>query len=171
MSNDDIMNKSRKMQVIREVNIEAEDFYEEAKQLGDHAAWALTGKRRSQMTGLENIADSAFKTSDVFDYIKRQTARVEQWKKIIPKNNNWSPVQTLYIEDVFGVRLLKYLENDLRGRRESVCGADRLDVGNKARDDEPYLERYIYLLLIRQFVHQMVAQYEFRVGMSDEEEE
>ena len=45
------------MKIIREVNIQAENFYNEAVKLGDHAAYALKAQHRSQMTNLENIAD------------------------------------------------------------------------------------------------------------------
>ena len=63
------------MKIIREVSIQAEDFYDDAVKLGDHAAFALKATHRSQMTSLENIAESTFKTSDIFDYIKKQTSR------------------------------------------------------------------------------------------------
>ena len=62
------------MKIIREVSIQAEDFYDDAVKLGDHAAFALKAAHRSQMTSLENIAESTFKTSDIFDYIKKQTS-------------------------------------------------------------------------------------------------
>jgi hypothetical protein len=57
------------MKIISEVNIQAEDFYDDAVALGDLAAVMLEENHRSQMTSLENIAESTLKTSDVFDYI------------------------------------------------------------------------------------------------------
>ena len=66
---------------IREVNIQAEEFYKDAVDLGTHAAYTLKDNHRSQMTGLENIAESALKYSDIFDYIKRQTARYSYWQQ------------------------------------------------------------------------------------------
>src|SRR2546428_2762963 len=93
------------MKIIREVNIHAEAFYEEAKKLGDHAADAFGEKHRSQITGLENIAESAFKTSDILDYIKRQTARHDHWRK-----------------DNFGKKLIEKLETELANRQKAICG-------------------------------------------------
>src|SRR5258708_39444003 len=80
------------MKLIREVNIQAENAYEHAVQMGDRAAHSFQllntpGKKnnhRSQMTNLENIAESAFKTSDIFNYIKRQTARQDYWRQALP---------------------------------------------------------------------------------------
>jgi hypothetical protein len=68
----DQKNKIDEMKIIREVNIQAEAFYAEAKKLGDHSADAFGEKHRSQITGLENVAETALKTSDIFDYIKRK---------------------------------------------------------------------------------------------------
>jgi hypothetical protein len=43
---------NREMQIILEVNIQAEKFYDQAIRLGEHAAFVLGRDRRSQMTGL-----------------------------------------------------------------------------------------------------------------------
>ena len=48
---------NQKMKIIREVNNQAELFYNDAVRLGDYAASMLTNRHRSQMTSLENIAD------------------------------------------------------------------------------------------------------------------
>ena len=69
---------NREMQIIREVNIQAEEFYQTAQDLGNHAAYALKAAHRSQMTGLESVAESSFKTSDILDYIKKQTTRIRR---------------------------------------------------------------------------------------------
>lgn len=137
-------NNIDELKIIREVNIQAEAFYEEAKRLGDLAAEAFGEKHRSQITGLENIAESAFKTSDVFDYIKRQTARHDHWHK-----------------NDFGKKLLEKLETDLAKRRDAICG--RLKISNKT-DEERQERRRLHLLLMRQFIRQMAVQYEFQVS-------
>lgn len=67
----------QELKIIIEVNEAAEQFYSESFKLGEHAAAVITNRHRSQLTNLENVANSAFKSSDVFDYIKRQTARYE----------------------------------------------------------------------------------------------
>ncbi len=140
----DQQNKIDEMKIIREVNIQAESFYEEAKNLGDYAAASFGEKHRSQITGLENIAESALKTSDVFDYIKRQTARHDHWR-----------------QDNFGKNLIEKLESDLATRQKVISAglkiSERTDEGRQER-------RRIHLLLIRQFVRQMAVQYEFQVS-------
>lgn len=146
------------LKVIREVSIEAEDFYEEAVKLGNHAAYALKARHRSQMTGLENIAESTFKTSDVFDYIKKQTARFPQWRQADPKARD--PNQG------FGERLKEYLEKELARRLAALCGPRRLNIG-EATDEERQMRRQIYLLLIRQFIRQVVVHYEYQVSLGN----
>lgn len=143
---------NREMQIVREVSIEAEDFYEDAVKLGDHAASTLEVRHRSQMTGLENIAESTFKTSDVFDYIKKQTARFSHWRQPFsePKNSNQG----------FGERLKAYLEGELVEKLDNVC--KRLGIGDSYKDKQE--RRHIYLLLIRQFVRSMVVEYEYQVS-------
>ncbi len=143
------------VKIIREVNVQAEEFYKDAVEMGIHAASALKANHRSQMTGLENIAESALKYSDIFDYIKRQTARYSYWQQG-PEHEKTG--------EAFGERLLKYLEQELRNRRDSVCR--RLVVGDKTEEDKQ-LRRHLYLLLIRQFVRQLVVQYEYRARLVD----
>ncbi len=137
-------NKIDEMKIIREVNIQAEAFYEEANALGDHAAEAFGEKHRSQITGLENIAESSFKTSDIFDYIKRQSARHEHWRK-----------------DDFGKKLIEKLEIELAKRQKAICGGLRI---SEKTDEGRQERRRVHLLLIRQFVRQMAVEYEFQVS-------
>lgn len=135
------------MKVIREVNRQAEALYEVAKQLGDQAAEAFGEKHRSQITGLENIAESALKTSDIFDYIKRQTARHDHWR-----------------QGGFGSQLLNTLEKEIATRRDAICNNKNLDISNKT-DAGRQERRRIYLLLMRQFLRQMAVEYEFQVSL------
>src|SRR5215469_3062378 len=90
-----VEHKNREIKIIREVNNQAELFYDEAVKIGDHAAHALGRSHRSQLTGLENVAESALKITDIFDYIKRQTARYNYWRAAFPPHT----------KDVFGERL------------------------------------------------------------------
>ena len=150
------------MKIIREVSIQAEDFYDEAVKLGDHAASALTERHRAQMTSLENIAESTFKTSDIFDYIKKQTSRFPYWRQPLreQKESNLG----------FGERLKHYLENDLPKRLATICDAKRLNIGNTT-DEQKQERRRIYLLLIRQFIRQMVVEYEYQVSLGNKKKE
>ena len=158
---------NREMQIILEVNVQAENFYEKAVQLGDHAAKVLGSRRRSQMTGLENITDSALKKTDIFDYIKRQTARFSFWRQSVPYNKSQGSSHNAVDDKGFGERLLYYLEKDLDEiYLKEICSKDRLNIGN-TKEEERYERRRISLLLIRQFIHQMVAAYEFQVSMSN----
>jgi hypothetical protein len=139
------------MKIIREVNIEAEDFYQDAVKIGQHAAEALKVYHRSQMTSLENIAESTLKTSDIFDYLKKQTARFPYWRQRVPDH-----------DEVFGERLKNYLEKNLTRRLEELC-TQRLKLGANTYEEKQERRR-IYLLMIRQFIRQMVVEYEYQVS-------
>ncbi len=144
------------MKTIREVSLEAEICYPEVIKLGDHAAYALTARHRAQLTGLENIAESTFKTADILDYIKKQIARFNHWRKPDPTASN--PQQG------FGERLRYYLEEDLSLRVGRICRRERLNVGDTT-EDEQQTRRHIRLLLMRQVIRHIVVQYEYRVSV------
>lgn len=144
------------MKIIREVHIQAENFYSDAVKLGDHAAYVLRAQHRSQMTNLENIAESAFKATDIFDYIKKQTARLVQWRQPFPDDKDGNVG--------FGERLKRYLEDNLQTRLENICGPTRLSIGNTS-DEDKQTRKWIYLLLVRQFIRQMVVEYEYQVSL------
>ena len=146
------------MKIIREVNIQAENFYSEAVKLGDHAAYALKAQHRSQMTNLENIAESSFKATDILDYIKKQTARFSYWRQPFPEDKD--------ANTGLGERLKHYLEHHLQTTLENICGPKRLDIGNTS-DEDKQERRRIYLLLIRQFIRQMTVEYEYQVNFGN----
>jgi hypothetical protein len=148
---------NNEMQIIREVNAQAEAFYAVAEHLGQHAAYALKASHRSQLTGLENIAESAFKTTDILDYIKKQTARYSFWRQGYPRSEN--------PDEGFGESLKNYLDRDLRTKRDTLCNG-RLKIGDKT-DEEKQLRRHVYLLLMRQFIRQIVIEYEYSVSQSN----
>lgn len=152
---------NREMKIIYEVSNQAEKYYKDAVDLGDHAAHVLRAAHRSQMTSLENIAESTFKTSDVFDFIKKQTARFSYWRQSMPENT--SAAENKKANQPFGPRLKDFLEQDLKKAADELCDPARLEIGN-ATDKDLQERRRIHLLLIRQFIRQMVAQYEFRVS-------
>ncbi|QBD78668.1 hypothetical protein EPA93_22840 [Ktedonosporobacter rubrisoli] len=146
---------NKEMLIIYLVNRYAEGFYEDAVALGCHAAKVVGEKHRSQMTGLENIANSALKYTDVLDYIKRQTARFDYWRKGYEYAAN---------PDIgFGKRLLDYLSDSLQGKRDGICRNAELQKAVPDEEEMEQVRRRVYILLIRQFIRQMVIQYEFNV--------
>ncbi len=149
---------SLELKIVHQVSNEAEAFYATSVELGDHAAYALQRSHRSQLVGLENITESALKATDIFDYIKRQTARSEHWRKPFPNHSN----------EAFGLRLKNYLEQELAKKRDGLCLPDRLNIGNGSELDKR-LRRRVYLLLIQQCIRQITVQYEFRIVLSSEE--
>ncbi len=129
---------NREMEIIRAVAVKADSFYEQAREMAEGAVSAIKGGRgKSQLKNLENIANSTLKVSDVFDYIKKQVARYDEWR-----SNN------------FGVGLLRFLQENLR--RDT----DNLIAGLEWVPDELEKQK-IYLLLIREFVRQMMIHYEY----------
>lgn len=150
------------MKIIREVNIQAENFYSESVKLGDHAAYALKAQHRSQLTNLENIAESAFKATDIFDYIKKQTARFSYWRQPFPEDKESNAG--------FGESLKHYLEHDLKEKLATICSPKRLKIGDST-DEDKQERRRIYLLLIRQFIRQLVVEYEYQVSLGSRKRE
>jgi len=146
---------NKEMQIILEVNNQADVFYQDAVKLGDHAGSVLK-RSRSQLTGLETIAESTSKISDVFDYIKKQTARNSSWRQAHKDSPN----------EGFGVRLKKYLETNLKESMGIICKKPQLEIGDKSEEDQRE-RRHIHLLLMRQFIRQMVVEYEFQVNLGD----
>lgn len=143
------------MKIMREVSDQAENFYDDAVKLGNHAADALKARHRSQMTELENIADSALKRSDIFDYIKKQSARFPYWRQAFSEQSD--------SKAGFGERLKAYLEEDMAQKLATICDPEHLNIGNSS-DEDKQKRRRIYLMLIRQFIHQMVAEYEYQTS-------
>lgn len=164
---------SRRTDIIMRVNEAADTFYDKSQDFGTIAADAFREreaeekKHRSQLTGLENIAETTTKVSDVLDYIKRQTARQDGWKAPYDKKRlgeilgyaQEDRVQK-YVGQCFGEILKNYIENDLGQVRANICSA--LGIGQK--DEQDLRDRQqIHLYLIRQFVRQIVVQYEYLV--------
>ena len=136
---------NQQMKILKEIAqvTDGNDFYNRAKELGEVASQAFGPRHRSQMTNLENIANSTLKVTDVLDYIKKQVARDDRratWRK-----NN------------FGERLKDSIEQSLRARRREICGKLESVEENSSEGQR------IYLSLIRTFVSQLVVHYEYRV--------
>jgi len=163
------------MRIIREVNDQAERFYPTAEKLGKLAATMLRKDHRSQMTSLENIAETTLKSSDVYDYIKKQMARpnFDGWRRIpssppspprqqpVPSQAGAVPIQNQPANKSFGQSLLDEL-NGLKDRSGDICS--QLGFGTET-DEDKYERQQVFLKLIRQLIRQVVVQYEFSTSM------
>jgi len=141
--------------IILRVNEEAEGFYATSQELGELAAKTFSQesdkgheRHRSQMTGLENIAETTLKWTDVLDYIKKQMARPRGWAKVHDGKS-------------FGESLKNYIEEELPKNVTRVC--NRVHIGNES-DDDMRDRQQVYLYLIRQFIRQVVVQYEYKAS-------
>lgn len=135
------------------VNQQAEDFYGKSDELGTLAAESFFNiqgrereKHRAQMTGLENIAETTLKATDVLDYIKKQMAR---------ERSGWTTSHQ------FGENLKKYIESGLTPAIDAVCEA--VGIGTTTEEDRRD-RQYVRLSLIRQLIRQVVVQYEYKVS-------
>jgi len=147
------------MKIILRVNEQAERFYDKSEELGTLAAFSFREERgrerqqrhRAQMTGLENIAETTLKATDVLDYIKKQIARQPGWTKT-------------YQGKSFGESLKRYIENNLKADVAKVCTS--VGIGDETDEDQRDRQQ-IYLNLIRQFIRQVVVQYEYHISLSE----
>lgn len=159
MSEQDIQNRlNKRMMIILRVNEQAEQFYNKSQELGNIAAQSFNemsgaekGRHRSQMTGLENIADTTSKVSDVLDYIKKQIARRKGWTTVIKGQR-------------FGESLKTYIENDLKNTMNKVC--ESVGIRNETEDDMRDRQR-IHLDLTRQLIRQIVVHYEYVLSLEE----
>jgi hypothetical protein len=153
----------KRIELIIRVNKEAgsDDFYQKSQELGKLAAQSFREEQgrerqqrhRAQMTGLENIAETTLKVTDVLDYIKKQTARQKGWQKKVGANG-----------ELFGELLIKEIESELKTFLSRVCNGFI-----EGTTDEVKQERQeAYLLLVRQFIRQLVVRYEYEVSQVEE---
>ena len=141
---------NKQMKILKEIAQDTghEDFYNKAKKFGNAAAKVFGSRHRSQMTNLENIANSTLKVTDILDYIKKQVARSdkdEMWRK-----------------GNFGIKLKNYIEQSLRARRQEICGKLESVEENSSEGQR------IYLSLVREFVSQLVVHYEYQATVGGE---
>jgi hypothetical protein len=148
-----------RLKMIREVSLMADGFYNQAEALGKIAAKNELGideevdeakgsgdkkrKHRSQITGLESIANSALKVTDVINYLKTQTARRKFWQT-----------------GELGQQVLKFINVDLVDKKRQICTQLQLPL------DQGEAQQ-IYLHLIREFVYQFAAQYEYQCMLAE----
>ncbi len=154
----------KRVELIIRVNKEAgsEEFYQASQHLGMLAALSFReeqgrdrkSRHRAQMTGLENMAETTLKATDVLDYIKKQTARQKGWQ-----------IQVGEKRERFGESLKTYIESGLEPYLESVCSGGFITITN---EDSKQERRNAYLELIRQLIRQIVVQYEYQVTSQEE---
>ena len=137
-----------RLKIMREIALKADGFYERSETLGKIAAKAITNKHRSQVTNLESIANSAIKVTDVLNYLKTQTARKAYWCD----------------REQLGPALLKEFNLNLAKDKDEICKSLNLATDSGAAQQ-------IHLYLIREFVRQFAAQYEYECMTQPEETE
>jgi hypothetical protein len=145
----------REILFIQEVATQADLFYDHGVRFGQWAARALGGRRRAQITGLESIANSSLKVSDVLDYLKKQTAKSqagEAWRR---RNDE---------QQELGPELIAFINSTLGNRRNLICSSVERVTEQAATEQE---RQQTYLALIREFVRQVAAQYELEVTSHD----
>ncbi|MCL4298481.1 MAG: hypothetical protein KJ077_22280 [Anaerolineae bacterium] len=132
-----------RLKITREVALKADSFYHRAEELGKLAAANLTREHRAQITNLESVTNSALKVTDVLNYLKTQTARREYWQR-----------QNL------GQQLLKFINVELVEDKRQICELLQLppDQGEAQQ---------VHLYLIREFVRQLAAQYEYQCMVAE----
>ncbi len=153
----------KRIELIIRVNKEAgsEEFYQKSQDLGILAAQSFREEQgrerqqrhRAQMTGLENIAETTLKVTDVLDYVKKQTARQKGWQKEVGAN-----------KERFGEVLKKEIESGLKTFVDNVCNG----FIEGTTDDVKQERQEAYLLLVRQFIRQLVVRYEYQVSQVEE---
>jgi len=134
-----------RLQAMREVAEQADDFYDDAERMGRDAATSFTSRHRKQITDLEGVANSAMKVADVLNHIKNQTARRDPWRE-------------------FGPALLKTIQVDLKERRDNIC--KRLTLSSDEHEKNKQRQQ-VHLYLIREYVRQLAAQYEYQCMQTD----
>jgi len=141
------VSENRKLKYLKEANTIADqtEFRGKAKDMGEKAGKIFSDK--TQMKNLENIANSSMKITDILNFIKRQTGKDKDRK-------NW-------YKNNFGPELLDTMEGYLAEASTSV--KQKLEV------TDPGEQMLIDLLIVREFIRQVVIHYEYRtVGQEQE---
>ena len=134
-----------RMKIHKEVAFQLDTLYAEAEQFGKAASKSFGKERgKAQLRNLQNIANSTLKVSDVLDYIKRQTARMREWK-----------------DDHFGADLLRFMTTEINRRRDYVVQLLADEFSALDEHQGAFRKQEIALHLIRGFVKQIVIQFEW----------
>lgn len=136
--------------ILEEISKKADGYYEKSKNFGELASTIFGDKKKSQIRNLENIAYSSSMISHIYDYIKIQTGKSntnEDWRK-----------------DKFGEKLLNQLielKDDAKVIKDNVKNHNREEATEE-------LTRQIHLKLIREFIKQLGAHYNYSLVPKEE---
>jgi hypothetical protein len=130
------------LRILTEISLKADYYSEQAQALGKEAAKDFGNRRKAQIKGLENIANSALKVTDVLDYVKKQIGRHGFWKS-------------------FGEKLKTHLEKNIREDKDSIC--QKLNLDNSK--ETGFEGQEVYLTLIREFIRQMTVHFEYELAV------
>lgn len=141
--------------LLKKVSLLSDDYYEDAKPLGEIAREAFGRQNKAQMSNLENIANSATRVADILDFIKRQTGR--------------SKPGIRWLRQDFGRQLLEYLDGKLRKQAEELVG----DVAAALKDPQIQTgdQQHVHILLCREFIRHLAAHYLYRLNLADRNSE
>ncbi len=141
----DTQQMALRMKIHKEVALQLDALYTEAEKFGKTASQSFGKERgKAQLRNLQNIANSTLKVSDVLDYIKRQTARMREWKN-----------------DHFGADLLRFMTNEITHRRDAIVSLLSDEFSILDEHQGAFRQQEISLHLIRGFVKQIVIQFEW----------
>ncbi len=144
---------AKRMKIRKEVAFQLDTLTSEAERFGVAASLAFGRDRgKAQLRNLQNIANSTLKVSDVFDYIKRQTARMWEWRKevTIETEQKANPLTVRFGPDILA--FFKTKSGILENRKRIV---DKLAIA------DPFVQQEMYLDLMRDFIKQLVIHFEW----------
>lgn len=127
-----------RLRLQRELDLQADLLYGEAEQLG--AALARGQTKNAQISGMESVANSSTRVTDLLDYIKRQTAKAKRGKEWRATVNG----------ETVGEALLRVLTQDVPRRAAAATKAAGVDIPQPSADWQE-----LQLHLARVFVRQV----------------
>lgn len=137
--------RHREVVIRKRISAKSDEYYDEIKALGEIASQAFGKQNKSQISNLENVANSAVRVADVLDFIKRQTGRSKPAKQ-------WS-----YLG--FGHKLLQKLDESIR--KDAQIIVKTLEPQTSSAELETDDLRRIHILLCREFIHHLSAHYHY----------
>jgi len=141
--------------LLKKVSLHSDDYYEDAKPLGEIARDAFGRQNKAQMSNLENIANSATRVADILDFIKRQTGRSKPGSRWLKQN--------------FGRQLLEYLDGRLRKQAAELVS----EVAAALKDSQFQTgdKQHVHILLCREFIRHLMAHYLYSLNLADRNSE
>lgn len=134
----------------RRISAFSDAYYHDSKKLGEIAWQAFQGNSNSQLRGLENIANSTIRSSDILDYIKIQTGR--------------SRPTTKWRHKAFGETLIEKMENQLPSDAQVVLDFVKGEVKDHQLVEDDL--RRIHIILCRELIKHTIANYLYSIGIT-----